>query len=54
MNRARIYCPAPADRDALCTILARCGYTVRQGRERKSGKTSAPWVYFVEFWEGQA
>lgn len=47
MNPTRIYIAAPADRDAMVTILARNGYTVRQGRE-KSGKT---YKYFVEYWK---
>lgn len=47
MDPTRIYITAPADRDAMVTILARNGYTVRQGRE-KSGKT---YKYFVEYWK---
>ena len=47
MNPTRIYIAAPADRDAMVTILARNGYTVRQGRE-KIGKT---YKYFVEYWK---
>ena len=47
MNPTRIYVTAPADRDAMVTILARNGYTVRQGREReKSGKA---YKWFVEY-----
>ena len=43
----RIYIASPQDRDAVTTILARNGYTVRQGKERK-GKT---YIRFVEYWE---
>ena len=46
MNPTRIYITAPADRDAMVTILARNGYTVRQGRE-KVGKA---YKWFVEYW----
>ena len=49
MNHTRIYITAPADRDVMVTILARNGYTVRQGRE-KCGKSSYKW--FVEYWKG--
>ena len=38
MDPTRIYITAPSDRDAIVTILARNGYTVRQGRE-KNGKS---------------
>ena len=44
-NPARVYIAAPADRDAVVAVLARNGYTVRQGRE-KSGKS---YKWFVEF-----
>ncbi len=36
----------PDDRDAVIVILARNGYTVRQGREKKPGDKVA--VSFVE------
>lgn len=50
MNPVRIYVSAPGDRDAMVTILAKNGYTVRQGRE-KSGKT---YKWFVEYFrEGE-
>ena len=49
MDPTRIYITAPADRDAMVTILARNGYTVRQGRE-KTG-TSKAYKYFVEYWK---
>lgn len=45
MDAIRIYIAAPADRDAVVAVLARNGYTVRQGRE-KSGKS---YKWFVEF-----
>ena len=48
MNPTRIYIAVPADRDAMVTIQARNGYTVRQGRE-KSGKS---YKWFVEYWKG--
>lgn len=46
----RIYVASTADRDAVVTILARNGYTVRQGKERK-GKT---YERYVEYWIGSA
>lgn len=50
MEPVKIYISAPGDRDAAVMILARNGYTVRQGRE-KNGKT---YKYFVEFFrEGE-
>lgn len=47
----KIYISATADRDAVVVILARNGYTVRQGKEKHwaSGKT----VAFVEIVEGR-
>ena len=47
MDPTRIYITAPSDRDAVVTILARNGYTVRQGRE-KNGKS---YKWFVEYWK---
>jgi hypothetical protein len=47
MSKTRIYIALPQDRDAVVTVLARNGYTVRQGKERK-GKT---YEKFVEFWK---
>lgn len=47
MAPTRIYITAPADRDAVVTILARNGYTVRQGKE-KIGKS---YKWFVEYWK---
>lgn len=47
MNPQKLYISLPQDRDAVVTILARNGYTVRQGKE-KQGK-----VYdkYVEYWK---
>ena len=47
MNPVRVYIAAPADRDAVVAVLARNGYTVRQGRE-KSGKS---YKWFVEYYK---
>ena len=43
----KLYIASPQDRDAVVTILARNGYTVRQGKEKR-GKT---YDKFVEFWK---
>lgn len=48
MERYKIDCERKEDRDALVMILARNGYTVRQGREKK-GNGSA-YTYHVEYW----
>lgn len=48
MSRTRIYISLPQDRDAVVIVLARNGYTVRQGKEKK-GK--AGYTKYVEFWE---
>jgi hypothetical protein len=45
VEKAKIYIAVPADRDAVVTVLARNGYTVRQSRE-KCGKA---YKYFVEY-----
>ena len=51
MNKQKIYIALPQDRDAVVTILARNGYTVRQGKEKR-GKA---YDKYVEFWkEGEA
>ena len=47
MNRTRVYIAQPQDRDAVVTVLARNGYTVRQGKERR-GKA---YEKYVEFWK---
>lgn len=39
----------PEDRDAMIVILARNGYTVRQGKEKRpDSKTPVPFVEVVE------
>ena len=50
MNKVRVYISLPQDRDVVVTILARNGYTVRQGKE-KVGKT---YEKYVEFWKENA
>lgn len=47
-DRQKIDCASPADRDTLIVILARNGYTVRHGREKRGA--SKQYTYFVEFW----
>ena len=47
MNPVKVYIGLPQDRDAVVTVLARNGYTVRQGKERK-GKA---YEKYVEFWK---
>ena len=42
----RVYILSPADRDAVVQILARNGYTVRQGKEKQGNRS----VSFVEYW----
>ncbi len=44
----KVDCSGSADRDSLITILARNGYTVRIGREKR-GKGNA-YFYYVEYW----
>lgn len=53
-DRQRIFCTRADEREALVTILARNGYTVRIGKEsRGNGKAGSN--MFVEYWkEGQA
>ena len=46
--RYKIYCEAPADRDALVTILAKNGYTVRIGKEQKT--KNSRYTYYIEYW----
>lgn len=51
MSSVKIYISLPQDRDAVVTVLARNGYTVRQGKEKR-GKT---YEKYVEFWkEGES
>lgn len=47
MTPTKVYISLPQDRDAVVTILARNGYTVRQGKEKK-GKS---YEKYVEFWK---
>lgn len=47
MSPVRIYICLPQDRDAAVMILARNGYTVRQGKEKR-GKT---YEKYVEYWK---
>jgi len=45
------------DRLSLATLLIKCGYAVRIGRQAVSGKAgvkNAQQEYFVEYWEGGA
>lgn len=37
------------DRNSLCCLLIKAGYTVRIGKERPNGKGATK--YFVEYWE---
>lgn len=46
----KLYIIKADDRDAVIVILARSGYTVRQGKDKQTGKTSA--VSFVEVISG--
>lgn len=48
-DRKKIDCAAAADRDTLVMILARNGYTARQGKEKRG--TSKSYTYFVECWK---
>lgn len=43
----RIYITKPSDREAVITILAMNGYTVRQGKSKDGSRT----VYYIEYWE---
>lgn len=47
MSPVKIYIALPQDRDVVVTVLARNGYTVRQGKEKR-GKT---YEKYVEFWK---
>lgn len=47
MTKVKIYVDAPQDRDSVVMIMAKNGYTVRQGRE-KAGKR---YIKYVEFWK---
>lgn len=48
-DRIKIDCESKADRDALVGILARNGYTVRIGREKRGKSTT--YTYYVEYWK---
>lgn len=45
----KLYISEPEDRDAVIVILARNGYTVRQGKEKRAGaKVVSLFVEIVE------
>lgn len=46
----KIDCAKVDDRKALAVILVMNGYTVRMGKEKRSGKSAV--IYFVEYWRG--
>lgn len=48
MSKERIHIAKPDDRESVIVILARNGYTVRQGREKDRSTSKA--IAFVEFW----
>lgn len=50
MSKERIHITKPDDRESVIVILARNGYTVRQGREKDAGAGKT--VAFVEYWKG--
>lgn len=50
-GHVKIDCAKAEDRDALVAILARNGYTVRQGQEKRS--QWSVYTYYVEFWKGE-
>ena len=45
--KMKIYIQSPGDRDTVISVLARNGYTVRQGREKQGNRA----VSFVEYWK---
>ena len=49
MDRNRIECSKPDDRDMLVMILARNGYTARQVKGFIS--EDRRYTYFVEYWK---
>lgn len=49
MDRLKIDCSRESDRDTLVMILARNGYTVRHGKEKR-GKGNT-YTHFVECWK---
>lgn len=44
----KINCNLVEDRKALVVVLTTNGYTVRMGKEKRSGKSTL--TYFVEYW----
>ena len=44
----KIDCNLVEDRKALVVVLSMNGYTVRMGKEKRSGKSAV--IYFVEYW----
>jgi hypothetical protein len=48
--KTRLYIEIAADRDAMVAILARNGYTVRQGKEKAGNR----YRHYVEFWKEEA
>lgn len=44
----KIDCGKADDRKELAVILVMNGYTVRMGKEKRSGKSTL--TYFVEYW----
>lgn len=52
VNKNKLHIIKPDDRESVIVILARNGYTVRQGREkdRSTGKA----VAFVEYWRDES
>lgn len=46
--KTRIYISKPDDREAVIVILARNGYTVRQGKEKD--RNTNKYVCYVEYW----
>ena len=44
----KIDCDKVEDRKELAVILGMNGYTVRMGKEKRSGKSTL--TYFVEYW----
>ncbi|MGX8711648.1 MAG: hypothetical protein ACQGTM_15555 [bacterium] len=48
--KTKLLITKPDDRESVIVILARNGYTVRQGREKDHGTGKT--VAFAEYWEG--
>lgn len=47
-QHCKIDCAKVDDRKALVVVLSMNGYTVRMGKEKRSGKSTLN--YFVEYW----